>query len=92
MRIIRKSEQKISTCYAENRDVRFLFSGSVQSYDWLVVNPCMVWLGYDSTDCHLPEPELQKIKQLYWELGTRGFTVILKNIRKAWWEESKSSN
>jgi hypothetical protein len=37
MRNIRKSEQKISTCYAENRDVRLLFSGSVQSYDWLVV-------------------------------------------------------
>jgi hypothetical protein len=61
--------------------------------NWVVdINPCMVWLGYDSRSSGLPEPELEKVKQLYWELGTRGFTVILKKIRKAWWEESKSSN
>ena len=50
------------------------------------INPCMVWLGYDSRKNHLPEPELKKVKSLYWELGRRGFTIILKEIRKAWWE------
>lgn len=48
------------------------------------INPCMVWLGYDSKNNHLPEPKLEKVKNLYWELGKRGFTVILKTIRKAW--------
>jgi len=51
------------------------------------INPCMVWLGYDSKNNHLPEPKLEKVKNLYWELGKRGFTVILKTIRKAWNEE-----
>jgi len=61
--------------------------------NWVAkINPCMVWLGYDSRSSGLPEPELEKVKSLYWELGTRGFTVILKKIRKTWWEESKSSN
>lgn len=47
------------------------------------INPCMIWLGYDSGKNHLPEPSLEKVKNLYWELGRRGFTVILKTIRKA---------
>jgi hypothetical protein len=52
------------------------------------INPCMVWLGYDSRKSHLPEPDLEKVKRLYWELGVRGFTVALKKIRKAWWEQA----
>jgi len=55
---------------------------------WLQnINPCMIWLGYDSRKNHLPEPALEKTKSLYWELGTRGFTVVLKKIRPAWWEK-----
>jgi len=55
--------------------------------DWVTsINPCMVWLGYDSQQNHLPEPNLEKVKNLYWELGLRGFAVILKIIRNAWWE------
>jgi hypothetical protein len=45
------------------------------------VKPCMIWLGYDSKNCGLPEPSLDKFKELYWELGRRGFTVILKTVR-----------
>ena len=45
------------------------------------VRPCMVWLGYDSKKCGLPEPSLEKFKELYWELGKRGFVVILKIVR-----------
>jgi hypothetical protein len=49
--------------------------------NWITkINPCMVWLGYDSRSSGLPEPELEIVKSLYWELGTRGFTVILKKI------------
>ena len=48
------------------------------------INPCMVWLGYDSGKNRLPEPELKKVKELYWQLGQRGFMVVLKKIRKAW--------
>ena len=48
------------------------------------INPCMVWLGYDSGKNRLPEPELTKVKELYWQLGQKGFMVVLKKIRKAW--------
>ena len=51
------------------------------------INPCLIWLGYDSRKNRLPEPSLEKLKALYWELGRRGFTVVLKTIRKAWWEK-----
>ena len=46
------------------------------------VNPCMIWLGYDSKKNHLPEPELDKVKELYWELGRAGYVVILKNVKR----------
>ena len=53
--------------------------------DWIEnINPCMVWLGYDSGKNRLPEPKLEKVKTLHWALATRGFTVILKTIREAW--------
>lgn len=55
---------------------------------WIkTLNPCMIWLGYDSKNNQLPEPSLSQVQQLYWELGKRGYTVILKTIRKAWWEK-----
>jgi hypothetical protein len=57
----------------------------------LAIDPCLVWLGYDSRRNHLPEPPLEKVRSLYWELEIRGFTIVLKTIRKAWWEESKAS-
>jgi DNA repair photolyase len=47
------------------------------------LKPLMVWLGFDSKKSDLPEPELEKVKELYWELGRRGFVVVLKTIREA---------
>ena len=53
--------------------------------DWVEnINPCMVWLGYDSGKNHLPEPELEKVRNMQWELAKRGFVVVLKTIREAW--------
>jgi len=53
------------------------------------IKPCMIWLGYDSKPKQnkLPEPPLSKVRELHWELAKRGFVVILKTIRKAWWEK-----
>jgi DNA repair photolyase len=51
------------------------------------INPCMVWLGYDSGKNKLPEPKLEKVKSLHWQLSEKGFVVILKTIRKAWHEQ-----
>jgi len=48
--------------------------------------PCMIWIGYDSKRNYLPEPELEKVKTFHWELGKLGYVVVLKTIRKAWWE------
>jgi len=60
---------------------------------WLEdINPCLIWLGYDSRKNNLPEPPLAKVKTLYWELGRRGFTVVLKTIRKAWRESSTDTD
>jgi len=50
------------------------------------IQPSLIWLGYDSRKNRLPEPPLAKIRALHWNLACRGFTVVLKTIRKAWWE------
>jgi DNA repair photolyase len=47
------------------------------------LSPCMIWLGYDSKNNHLPEPELHKVRELHWELSRVGFIVILKHITAA---------
>ena len=51
----------------------------------------MIWIGYDSKRNYLPEPELARVKQLHWELSKLGYVVILKTIRKAWWEQAKTN-
>lgn len=53
------------------------------------IQPCMIWLGMDSRpqENKLPEPSLEKVRELHWELSKRGFVVILKTIRKAWWQK-----
>jgi hypothetical protein len=51
-----------------------------------MLNPCMIWLGYDSKQSYLPEPELNKVKILDWKLSELGYVVILKTIRKSWGE------
>ena len=50
------------------------------------LKPCMIWIGYDTKGCRLPEPSLERVKALHFELAKRGFIVVLKHIRKAWWE------
>lgn len=47
------------------------------------ITPSMIWLEYDSKRNNLPEPELGKVKELYWELGKAGYVVVLKRIREA---------
>ncbi len=47
------------------------------------IKPVMIWLGYDSKKCHLPEPKLEKVRELHWELSKAGFVVNLKKIRNA---------
>jgi hypothetical protein len=52
--------------------------------EWMKkINPCMIWLGYDSKVNNLPEPELRKVKEFHWELSKEGFVVMLKTIREA---------
>jgi hypothetical protein len=56
---------------------------------WIAkIDPCTVWIGYDSKRNYLPEPELRKVKILHNGLKTLGFTVIPKTMRKAWWEQT----
>lgn len=56
---------------------------------WMLeINPCMIWIGYDSKNNYLPKPTLEKTRRLYWKLGREGFTVILKTIRSSWWERT----
>ena len=51
---------------------------------WLEeINSCMIWIGYDSRNTGLPEPELAKVRSLHWELARRGFVVMLKTIRES---------
>lgn len=47
-----------------------------------IINPCIVWLGYDSKKNNLPEPSIEKFQQLHWELSKLGIPVILKKFRQ----------
>ena len=52
--------------------------------EWMKnLKPCLIWIGFDTKNCHLPEPKIEKVKQLHWELSKAGFVVILKSIREA---------
>jgi len=53
----------------------------------LAIDPLMVWLGYDSKNCKLPEPPLAQVKQLFFTLADLGYVVVLKTIRRAWHEQ-----
>ena len=44
------------------------------------LNPALIWIGYDSKRCGLPEPSLEKVKTLCWRLTKAGYAVILKNM------------
>lgn len=44
------------------------------------IKPCIIWIGYDTKKAGLPEPPIEKVKELYWELGRAGFAVMLKKI------------
>jgi len=50
-------------------------------------HPCFVYIGYDNHKCRLPEPSIEKTKELIYELEK--FTKVkLKTIRPAWWEDA----
>lgn len=54
---------------------------------WMIeLQPKWVWIGYDSGNHRLPEPELEKTMDLIDRLKQNGLTVFTKQLRKAWWE------
>jgi len=46
------------------------------------INPCTVWLGYDSGKNGLPEPSYKKFMSLHNRLKGMGINVILKSVKK----------
>ncbi len=46
------------------------------------VKPLMIWLGYDTKKTGLPEPPIEKVRELHWQLSRLGFTVMLKNTKE----------
>ena len=46
------------------------------------IDPCVVWLGYDSGNNDLPEPTLDKFRTLQRSFEDRRFNVILKTVRE----------
>lgn len=92
--------QRIKDFEKVNHSLKMLTYEPVLDFDLLPmitfanrINPCMIWLGMDSKPQFnkLPEPSLAKVKELHWELVKRGFVVILKTIRPAWWEKQIGS-
>ena len=51
-----------------------------------VIQPEIVYVGYDNHNCKLPEPSLAKTKKLIADLETIT-EVRIKTLRKAWWEK-----
>ncbi|KKN71400.1 hypothetical protein LCGC14_0421220 [marine sediment metagenome] len=45
------------------------------------INPCMVWIGYNSRNNKLPEPSIEKVRELHWQLSKMGIVVMLKKLR-----------
>jgi hypothetical protein len=59
--------------------------------EWLSnIRPSLIWLGYDSRKNHLPEPPLAKVQDLHEKLSAMGFKVVLKTVRRAWWEVGRA--
>ena len=50
------------------------------------VDPEIIYVGYDNYRWKLPEPPLKHTKTLIQILEGMGYPVLLKTIRKAWWE------
>lgn len=48
------------------------------------IAPEIVWIGYDSRNCKLPEPWLSKTTGFIVDLENAGFNVIRKHIRPRW--------
>ena len=51
-----------------------------------LIKPEVIYLGYDTKNCNLPEPTHAEVLRLIEALKTEGFTVRRKHIRKAWFE------
>jgi hypothetical protein len=51
-----------------------------------LINPEVVYIGYDSKNNHLPEPTLAETQELIEQLRSSGFDVKEKLMRKAWYE------
>ena len=56
-------------------------------WSWIqLINPEIVYIGYDSKNNELPEPTLDETNELIAVLREHGFNVKEKLIRKAWYE------
>ena len=52
--------------------------------DWMgKLNPCLIWLGFDTKGCGLPEPTMEQVRELHWRLSLLGIPVRLKDVRTA---------
>jgi hypothetical protein len=51
-----------------------------------VIEPRVIYVGYDTKKCNLPEPTLAETMQLITRLEEKGFTVRRKTLRNAWYE------
>lgn len=65
-----------------------ILSFNLDTFSRMLINlrPKIVWVGYDSGNNKLPEPSLQKTRQLIDDLRAHGLDVHEKLLRKAWWE------
>ena len=50
--------------------------------EWMAkLNPCLIWLGFDTKGCGLPEPTTEQVRELHWRLSLLGIPVRLKDVR-----------
>ena len=53
--------------------------------EWMVeIDPCIIWIGYDSGKSCLPEPERDKVEVFISAMEDRNLAVFKKKMRKAW--------
>ena len=47
--------------------------------DWIrKLNPCVVWIGYDTKACGLPQPTAEAFRELQWQIARLGVPVRIK--------------
>jgi len=85
---LRRAESMISLRGRKSVTVEPILDFSLNRFAGILkmINPDVIWIGYENYGCRLPEPPLWKTLKLIERLRESGIEVREKTLRPAWWE------